>query len=131
MLDSQPLPNIFEDELFKKKLAYAYEVFNLSNFQEPSNLTKEDFWSTLKQATPPDEEINRTQEVIKNYGIKNGQVITMLFLKLHVLQLADLVENLVEKATLEYSINPLYSSSLPGYTWKGGLKKTKIKLAFI
>ena len=42
------------DELLKTKLAYPYEVFTLSNFQEPLNLTKEDFWSTLKQKTSPD-----------------------------------------------------------------------------
>ena len=56
--------NGFTDELFKKKLAYPYEYLrqsdsvNLGNFQEPLNLTKEDFWSTLKQTTPPDEEID-------------------------------------------------------------------------
>ena len=48
-----------------------------------------------------------------------------------VLQLADVFENFVEKATLEYSINPLYSYSLPGYTWKAVLKLTNIKLDFI
>ena len=58
--------NGLDDELFKKKLAYPYEYLNLSNMQEPLNLTKEDFWSTLIQTTPPDEEINRTQEIIKN-----------------------------------------------------------------
>ena len=46
-------------------------------------------------------------------------------------QLADVFEKFVEKATLEYSINTLYSYSLPGYTWKAGLEKTKIKLDFI
>ena len=56
--------NGLDDELFKKKLAYPYEYLNLSDIQEPLNLTKEDFWSTLKQTTPPDEEINRTQEII-------------------------------------------------------------------
>ena len=56
--------NGLDDEIFKKKLAYLYEVFILSNFQEPLNLTKEGFWSTLKQTTLPDEEINRTQEII-------------------------------------------------------------------
>ena len=55
----------------------------------------------------------------------------MLYLKMDVLQLADVLENFVEKATLEYSINPLYSYSLPGYTWKAGLKLTTIKLDFI
>ena len=64
--------NGFTDELFKKKLAYPYEKFTLDNFQGPRsfahssslNLTKEDFWSLLKQTTPPDEEINQTQETI-------------------------------------------------------------------
>ena len=58
----------FTDELIKKKLAHPYEKFTLDIFQEPRsfvlNLTKEDIRSTLKQTTPPDEEINRTQEII-------------------------------------------------------------------
>ena len=104
------------DELFKKKMAYAYEYLSHKNFQEPLNLSLEDFWSTLKQTTPPDEEINRTQDIIKKYDLKNGQELTMLYLKMDVLQLADVFENFVAKATLEYGINPLYSYSLPGYT---------------
>ena len=48
-----------------------------------------------------------------------------------VLQLAEVFENFVEKGTLEYNINPLYSYSLPGYTWKTGLKLSNIKLDFI
>ena len=34
-------------------------------------------------------------------------------------------------STREYNFNPLYSYSLPGYTWKAGLKLTNIKLDFI
>ena len=37
------------DILFMKKLVYPYEKFNLTNFQEPLKLTKEDIWSTLTQ----------------------------------------------------------------------------------
>ena len=55
----------------------------------------------------------------------------MFYIKGEVLQLADVFENFVEKATLEYNINPLYSFSLPGYTWRAGLKITKRKLDFI
>ena len=55
----------------------------------------------------------------------------MLYLKMDVLQLADVFENFVESSTREYKINPLYSYSLPGYTWKAGLKLTNIKLDFI
>ena len=71
--------NGLDDELLKKKLAYPYEYLILSNIQEPLNLTKEDFWSTLKQTTPPEEEINRTQEIIKKFNVKNGQELTMIF----------------------------------------------------
>ena len=55
----------------------------------------------------------------------------MLYLKMDVLQLADVFENFVESSTREHKINPLYSYSLPGYTWKAGLKLTNIKLDFI
>ena len=48
--------------------------FFLSEFQEPLNLTKEGFWSTLKRETP---QINRTQECIIRFKIKNGQELTM------------------------------------------------------
>ena len=64
------------DELYKKKLAYPYEYFIHNNFQEPLNLSPEDFLSTLKQTAPPDEEIYRTQEIIKKFNVKNGQELT-------------------------------------------------------
>ena len=120
------------DDLFKKKLAHPYENLNLDNFQEPLNLTKEDYWSTLTQSYPSDDDIKRTQELIDKNKIKNGRELTMLYSKMDVLQLADVFENFVESSTREYKINPLYSYSLPGYTWKAGLLKlTNIKLDFI
>ena len=119
------------DDLFKKKLAYPYEKFNLNNLHEPLNLTKEDYWSTLTQSHPCEDDIKRTQQLIDTYKITTAQELTELYLKMDVLQLTDVFENFVEKSTLEYGINPLYSYSLPGYTWKAGLKLTKIKLDYI
>ena len=132
-LDNFPIMKFegMSDDLFKKKLAYPYEYLNLDNFQEPLNLTKEDYWSTLTQSYPSDDDIKRTQELIDKNKIKNGRELTMLYLKMDVLQLADVFENFVESSTREYKINPLYSYSLPGYTWKAGLKLTNIKLDFI
>ena len=132
-LDSLPVMNEngFKDKLLKKKLAYPYEYLNLDNFQEPLNLTKEDYWSTLTQSYPSDDDIKRTQELIDKNKNKNGRELTMLYLKMDVLQLTDVFENFVESSTREYKTNPLYSYSLPGYTWKAGLKLTDIKLDFI
>ena len=103
-------------------MAYPYEYLNLNSFQEPLNLTKEDFWSTLKQSYPSDDEINRTKEIIEKYDIMDGQELTMLYLKMDVLQIADVFENFVKNSTREYNINPLYCYFLPGYTRKAGLK---------
>ena len=132
-LDNFPIMKLegMSDDLFKKKLAYPYEYLNLDNFQEPLKLTKEDYWSTLTQSYPSDDDIKRTQELIDKNKIKNGREITMLYLKMDVLQLADVFENFVESSTREYKINPLYSYSLPGYTWKAGLKLTNIELDYI
>ena len=68
---------------------------------------------------------------MKKNKIENGRELTMLYLKMDVLQLADVFENFVKSSTREYKINSLYSYSLPGYTWKAGLKLTNIKLDFI
>ena len=132
-LDNFPMMKLegMSDDLFKKKLAYPYEYLNLDNFQEPLILTKEDYWSTLTQSYPSDDNIKRTQELIDKNKIKNGRELTMLYLKMDVLQLADVFENFVESSTREYKINPLYSYSLPGYTWKAGLKLTNIELDYI
>ena len=84
------------DDLFKKKLAYPYEYLNLDNFDKPLNLTKEDYWSTLTQSYPSDDDIKRTQELIDKNKIENRRELTMLYLKMDVLQLADVFENFVE-----------------------------------
>ena len=119
------------DDLLKKKLAYPYEKINLDNLHQQPNLTKEDYWSTLTQSYPSDDDIKRTPELIDKNNITTGQELTMLYLKMDVLQLADVFENFVEKSTLMYGINPLYSYSASGYTWKAGLKLTNIKLDYI
>ena len=124
------------DDLLRKKLAYPYEKFNLENIQhanmsQPLSLTKEDYSSTLTQSYPCDDDIKRTQQLIDKYNITAPQQLTMLSLKMDNLQLADVFENFVKSSAREYNINSLYSYSLPGYTWKAGLKLTNIKLDFI
>ena len=78
-----------------------------------------------KTKTSPQEQIDRTQKIIKKFNLRNGQEFTMLYLKMDVLQLADVFEYFVQISAEEYSNNPLYSYSAPGYSWKAGLKMTK------
>ena len=41
------------------------------------------------------------------------------------------MENFIELGKKEYGLNPQFSYSSPGYTWKAGLKFTNIKLDYI
>ena len=84
------------------------------------NLTKENYWSKLTHSYPCDDDIIRTQQLIDKYNITTPQQFFMLYLKMDVLQLTDIFENFVQTSTEEYGINPLYSFSAPGYTWKAG-----------
>ena len=65
------------DDLFRKKLAYPYEKFNLENLSQSLNLTKEDYWLTLTQSYPCDDDIKRTQQLMDKYNITTPRQPTM------------------------------------------------------
>ena len=117
-------------QYLNKKPAYPYEYFNsIDDYTKPvNNLKKEDFLSKLKNDYPEDDEIERTEEVIKLFNIKEGEELTKLYCKTDVILLADVFEKFVKVSTKEYKINPLYCVSLPGYTYQCALKYTDIKL---
>ena len=91
-------------------------------------MKKADFFSKIKSDYPDDEEIEGTKEIIKRFSFKNGEELTEIFLKSDVLLLTCVFEKFKEVSVNEYDINPLYSVSLPGYTWQCGLKYTGINL---
>ena len=113
-----------------RKLAYPYEYFkSLDDYDLPvTNLVKEDYVSKLKNGYPQDSEIQSTNEIIETVKIKTGKELTELYLKTDVVLLADVFEKFIKVSLNEFKLNPLYCVSLPGYTWEGGLKYTRIKL---
>ena len=54
-------------DFFNKKLAYPYECFNsLADYQKPfNNSQREDFLNNLKVGHPADEDIERTEKLLK------------------------------------------------------------------
>ena len=122
--------------LFKKKLAYPYEFYEtLKDYEKPIeeliNAGKEAYFSKTKNKIPDQEEIDRTNENIKIFNIKNGQELTELYNKADVILLADIFEKFIKVSKTEFGINPLYYISLPGTTWSNGLKYTRIELELI
>ena len=113
-----------------KKLAYPYEYFNsIDDYEKPvNNLKKEDFFSKLKNKCPDNEETKREKENIEKFIVKNGEELTVKYLKSDVLLIACVFEKIIKVSVNEFGIIPLYCVSLPGYTWQCGLKYTVIKL---
>ena len=116
--------------LLSKKLAYPYEYFkSLKDYDLPIDLlTKENYFSRLKNGYPENIEIERTNEIIKKFNIKTGKELTELYLKTDVVLLVDVFEKFIKVSQNEFKINPLYCVSLPGYTWHCGLKSTGVNL---
>ena len=113
-----------------KELAYPYDFFNnIDDYQKlVDNLKKEDFFSTLKNKRPDDEEIERTMNNIDKFNFKNGKELTEIYLKSDVLLLTCVSEEFIKVSFNEFEINPLYCVSLPGYTWQCGLNYTGTNL---
>ena len=113
-----------------KKLAYPDEYFKSFEDYEVSfdSLSRESYYSKLTNSYPNEEEIERTNKIIDVFGVKNGKELTELYLKTDVILLADVFEKFIKVSIKEFGINPLYSVSLPGYTWQCGLKYTNVKL---
>ena len=122
--------------LLKNKLAYPYEFYKtLEDYEKPIEellyAGKEAYFSKTANKIPDQKEIDRTNEIIKLYNIKNGKELTELYCKADIILLADIFEKFIEVSKTEFGINPLYHISLPGTTWSNGLKYTKIKLELI
>ena len=111
-------------------MAYPYEHFKSFEDYEVSfdSLSRDSYYSKLTNGYPNDEEIERTNKIIDVFGVKNGRELTELYLKTDVILLADVFEKFIKVSVKEFGINPLYSVSLPGYTWQCGLKYTDVKL---
>ena len=116
--DFKVLKKMFHDnwQYLNKKLAYPYENFkSIDDYHKTvNNLSKEDFFSKLKNKSPDDEEIQRTKEIIKLFDIKNGEELTELYLKSDVILLVEVFEKFIKLSIEEYGIIPLYCVSLPG-----------------
>ena len=122
--------------LLKKRLAYPYEFYktledNEKTIDEVLKPGEEAFFIKTKYKIPDQEEIVRTNEIIKLFNIKNDRELPELYKKADVILLADIFEKFIKVSLTEFGINPLYHISLPGTTWSNGLRYTKAELELI
>ena len=69
--------------ILTKKFAHPYEYFNsIDDYQKPvDNLKKEGFFSKFKNKYPSGKEIERTMNTLIRFNFKNGEKLTLFYLK--------------------------------------------------
>ena len=70
----------------------------------------------------------RIFRVYKVFKIKNFAEYTELYMKSDIILLADVLIEFREKMISNYELNPMYSYTLPGYSWNCMLKHTGVEL---
>ena len=119
--------SIFVNWWLKKKVAYPNEKFNVEKLtgQKPDQRsflnkirTTISIWSWYKKNTFCDWYLQHLKGKATNYvESEHGRSA-----------ISSVCENFVNTSSKQYGFSPLYSFSLPSYSWKGGLKHTNNKL---
>ena len=91
------------------------------NFNEPSLLEKQYFYSHLNMEDISDPDYAHAKRVCKDFEVKNlGNIMNIM--------LADVFDNFRNRCLEIYLPDPAYFLSVPGLAWQAALKKTKVKL---
>ena len=75
-----------------------------------------------KNVYSSDDEMERTKEIINLFNIKNGEELSMVYIKSDAILFACTFEEFIKASINEFGINPLYCVSISGSTWQCALK---------
>ena len=99
--------------------------------EEPSLPSKEDFYSTLKEAGVKDTDYDHAMKVWRHFGCQTLGDYSDLYLKVDVLLLADVFENFRDLCMKTYNLDPAFYYTAPGFSFDSMLKYTSIKLGLL
>ncbi|XP_065204586.1 uncharacterized protein LOC135834592 [Planococcus citri] len=118
--------------LLTEKLAYPYDYMDsLEKYDEEELPSRGNFYNSLNDEHVDEQEFLRAQKIWEHFNIKNLKEFTMLYNKIDVLLLADVIENFRKTALEIYKLDPLWYYTTPGFAWDCMLKTTKQKLELI
>ena len=75
-------------------------------------------------------EIEISNAVFNSWDCKNLKGYMKLYLEVDVLLLCEALDDFRNKLISYYKIDPLYSFTLPGYSWKAWGFMSKVKLEY-
>ena len=125
----------FKDEklhLLQKKGVYPYDYMSsLTQFNETSLPSKDQFYSKLNNSDISEEDYQHAQQVWQTLNCKTMKDYHDLYLKTDVLLLTDVFENFRDVCLQNYDLDPAWYYTAPGLAWDAALKKTKVSLQLL
>jgi len=116
------------DALLRKGV-FPYDYFNnLSILNEKCLPSKEKFYSSLTESNISNEDYEHAQNVWQEFNMKTFKEYHDLYMKVDVLQLADVFENFRSVCLEHYKLDPAWYYTAPGLSWDAMLKTTKLEL---
>lgn len=104
----------------------------IEKYDETSLTPKQIFYSYLNKENITEEDSKNVQEIQKVFNEKNLREFTMIYNKIDVLLLTDIIENFCELSLKTYKIDLSQSYyTTPGFAWNCMLRKTDVKLELL
>ena len=91
----------------------------------------EKFYSSLNNENVKEEEYQNAQEIWNKFEIKHLQEFTILYNKVDILLLTDVMENFRDIPLKTYKLDPVWYFTTPGFAWDFILKMTKQQLELL
>ncbi|VVC46212.1 Ribonuclease H-like domain [Cinara cedri] len=92
---------------------------------------KEDFYSTLTEENVKDDEYEHAKIVWRHFGCKTSSEYSKLYLKIDIMLLTDVFENIRDICMTTYNLDPAFYYTKPGFSFDCMLKYTKINLELL
>lgn len=115
-----------------RKLAYPYEYMDSTKKYDECELPSIDkFYSALTGEDVKKTDYENAKEIWKIFNIKNLREFTLLYNKIDVMLLADVIENFRNVALKTYKLDPAWYYTTPGFAWDCMLKMTDQKFELL
>ena len=116
-------------DLLVRKGVFPYEYFDTIKIldEDPRNLPKEAFYSSLNDEDISDEDYAHFINICEKFNLKTMREYHDFYCKVDTIQLADII-NQRRRLMETHGLDILHSYTLPGFSWKAALKYTGIRI---
>ena len=120
-------------DLLVRKGVFPYEYFDTIKIldEDPKNLPKEAFYSSLNDEDISDEDYANFLNICEKFNLKTMREYHDFYCKVDTIQLADIIKYHRRRLVETHGLDILHSYTLPGFSWKAALKYTGQELELI